>query len=139
LRPSTLNLPQPSSFYRAGLWRFRPGGRADPAGRIGEGLLRDRGRVLFTFCGRQRREVVVQNFLPVLAGDRAAAEKAAHRLHRKFALKLVDLWRVESGVPVSDWLTNPPNWKSFGPPSNADAASFSSRFTSAIGNMAACC
>jgi KDO2-lipid IV(A) lauroyltransferase len=55
---------------------------------------------------RQRCEVVVQNFLPVLAGDRAAAEKAAHRLHRKFAAKLVDLWRVESGVPVQNWLTN---------------------------------
>ena len=55
---------------------------------------------------RQRREVVVQNFLPVFAGDRAAAERAAHRLHRNFAVKLVDLWRVESGVPVQDWLTN---------------------------------
>ena len=56
---------------------------------------------------RQRREVVVQNFLPAFAGDRSAAEKAAHRLYRNFALKLVDLWRVESGVPVRDWLTNP--------------------------------
>jgi KDO2-lipid IV(A) lauroyltransferase len=55
---------------------------------------------------RQRCEVVVQNFLPVYAGDRAVAEKAAHRLHRKFAAKMVDLWRVESGVPVQNWLTN---------------------------------
>jgi KDO2-lipid IV(A) lauroyltransferase len=37
-----------------------------------------------------------------------AAEKAAHRLHRKFALKLVDLWRAESGVPVRNWLVNEP-------------------------------
>ena len=28
-------------------------------------------------------------------------------LHSKFAVKLVDLWRVESGVPVQNWLTNP--------------------------------
>ena len=56
---------------------------------------------------RQRREVVVQNFLPAFAGDRLAAGKAAHRLHRNFAVKLVDLWRVEGGVPVRDWLTNP--------------------------------
>jgi KDO2-lipid IV(A) lauroyltransferase len=56
---------------------------------------------------RQRREVVVQNFLPVCAGDRLAAEKAARRLHRNFALKMADLWRVEGGAPVRDWLTNP--------------------------------
>jgi KDO2-lipid IV(A) lauroyltransferase len=28
-------------------------------------------------------------------------------MHRKFAAKLVDLWRVESGEPVRNWLTNP--------------------------------
>ncbi len=56
---------------------------------------------------RQRREIVVQNFLPVLAGDRKAAVKAAHRLHRKFGAKLVDLWSVENGMPVQNWLTNP--------------------------------
>jgi KDO2-lipid IV(A) lauroyltransferase len=56
---------------------------------------------------RQRREMVVQNLLPAFAGDRSAAEKAAHRLHRNFAAKMVDLWRVESGAPVRNWLTNP--------------------------------
>jgi KDO2-lipid IV(A) lauroyltransferase len=50
---------------------------------------------------------VVQNFLPVFAGDRTVAEKAARAMHRKFASKMVDLWRVESGVPVQNWLTNP--------------------------------
>ena len=57
---------------------------------------------------RQRREIVVQNLLPVLGNDRAAAAKTAHRLHRKFAAKLVDLWSVENGVPVKNWLTNLP-------------------------------
>ena len=56
---------------------------------------------------RQRCEVVVQNFLPVFAGDRVAATKAARAAHRKFAAKLVDLWRVESGEPVRNWLTDP--------------------------------
>ena len=89
---------------------------------------------------RQRREVVVQNFLPVFAGDRAAAEKAARAAHRKFAAKLVDLWRVESGEPVRNWLTNPTaNWKSSTPPGDADAARCSSRCISAIGSMAGCC
>jgi KDO2-lipid IV(A) lauroyltransferase len=56
---------------------------------------------------RQRCEVVVQNFLPVFGGDRAAAEKAARAAHRKFAAKMIDLWCVESGKPVSNWITNP--------------------------------
>jgi lauroyl/myristoyl acyltransferase len=60
---------------------------------------------------RERREVVVRNLLPALRGDRAAAEEAAHRLHRKFALKLIDLWRVEGGVPVREWLKNEPEFE----------------------------
>jgi lauroyl/myristoyl acyltransferase len=95
-----------SSFYRAGLWRFGLAVvRVLPAGLV-KGFCVIVAEFYFLFR-RQRREVVVQNFLPAFAGDRAAAEKAAHRLHRKFALKLVDLWRVEGGVPVQNWLTNP--------------------------------
>jgi lauroyl/myristoyl acyltransferase len=97
--------PNPFSFYRAGLWRL---GlvivRILPVG-----LVKGFAVLLAEFYWRlQRRrcEVVIQNFLPVFAGERAAAEKVAHRLHRKFATKLVDLWRVESGVPVQNWLTN---------------------------------
>jgi predicted RND superfamily exporter protein len=94
-----------SSFYRAGLWRFGLAVvRILPAG-LAKGFSVIVAEFYFLFR-RQRREVVVRNFLPVFAGDRAAAEKAAHRLHRKFALKLVDLWRVEGGVPVQNWLTN---------------------------------
>jgi KDO2-lipid IV(A) lauroyltransferase len=51
--------------------------------------------------------VVVQNFLPVFAGDRVAAEKAARAAHRNFAAKLVDLWRVEGGEQKHNWLTIP--------------------------------
>ncbi|MGA3284214.1 MAG: MMPL family transporter [Verrucomicrobiota bacterium] len=99
------NTTQPA-FYRAGLWRL---GlvivRILPVG-----LVKGFAVVVAEFyfrLQRQRCEIVVRNFLPVFAGDRAAAEKAAHRLHRKFAAKMVDLWRVESGVPVQNWLTNP--------------------------------
>jgi KDO2-lipid IV(A) lauroyltransferase len=96
----------PSAFYRAGLWRFGLAVvRVLPAGLV-KGFSVIVAEFYFLFR-RQRREVVVQNFLPVFAGDRIAAEKAAHRLHRKFAMKLVDLWRVEGGVPVQNWLTNP--------------------------------
>jgi predicted RND superfamily exporter protein/lauroyl/myristoyl acyltransferase len=100
-RPST----SPSAFYRAGLWRF---GLA-VVRILPPGLVKGFSVIVaefYFFFRRQRREVVVRNFLPAFAGDRAAAKKAAHRLHRKFALKLVDLWRVEGGVPVQNWLTN---------------------------------
>jgi len=102
-QPSTLN---PSALYRAGLWRL---GlvivRILPTWLV-KGFAVVVAELYWLFQ-RQRCEVVVQNFLPVFAGDRPAAEKAAHRLHRKFAAKMVDLWRVESGVPVKNWLTNP--------------------------------
>jgi predicted RND superfamily exporter protein len=100
---STLNS---FAFYRAGLWRL---GliivRVLPVGLV-KGFAMMLAEFYFLLQSR-RCEVVVQNFLPVFAGDRPAAEKAAHRLHRKFASKMVDLWRVESGVPVRNWLTNP--------------------------------
>ena len=54
---------------------------------------------------RQRCEVVVQNFLPVFAGDKSAAEKAARAAHRNFAAKLIDLWCVENGEVTRNWLT----------------------------------
>ena len=105
---STLHAPQPpSSFYRAGLWRLGLGVvRVLPAAFV-KGFCVLVAEVYY-LVQRRRRRVVVENFLPVFGGDRLAAEKAAHRLHRKFALKLVDLWRAESGVPVRNWLVNEP-------------------------------
>jgi predicted RND superfamily exporter protein/lauroyl/myristoyl acyltransferase len=100
--PSSINA---FSLYRAGLWRL---GlvivRILPVGLV-KGFAMFLAELYWRFQ-RQRCEVVVQNFLPLFAGDRAAAEKAAHQLHRKFAAKMVDLWRVEGGVPVQNWLTN---------------------------------
>jgi predicted RND superfamily exporter protein/lauroyl/myristoyl acyltransferase len=94
------------AFYRAGLWRL---GlvivRILPVGLV-KGFAVIAAELYWRFQ-RQRCEVVVQNFLPIFNGDRATAKKAAHQLHRKFAAKMVDLWRVESGVPVQNWLTNP--------------------------------
>jgi uncharacterized protein len=97
---------RPSGFYRTFLWRLGlvtvrvlPIGVAKTLGVL-------LAEVYFRF-NRERREVVVRNFLPAFAGERMAAEEAAHQLHANFARKLVDLWRVESGVTVRDWLTNP--------------------------------
>jgi len=102
-QPSTLN---PFSLYRAGLWRM---GlvlvRILPVGGV-KGFAVVLAEFYWWFQ-RRRCEVVVQNFLPLFAGDRTAAEQATRRMHRKFAAKMVDLWRVESGVPVQNWLTDP--------------------------------
>ena len=102
-QPSTLN---PFALYRAGLWRL---GltlvRILPAGLV-KGFAMLLGE-LYWRLQRRRCEVVVQNFLPLFAGDRPAAEQATRRMHQKFAAKMVDLWRVESGVPVQNWLTDP--------------------------------
>jgi uncharacterized protein len=103
---SPLHPPSPpSSFYRVGLWRVGLAiVRALPA-RLVKGFCMTVAEAHFRF-GRQRREVVVQNLLPALSGNRSEAEKTARRLYRNFAAKLVDLWRVEGGVPVRDWLTD---------------------------------
>ncbi len=103
-QPSTLN-PQPifllsRRFVAAGT-RHRP----NPAGRVGERIGDGSGRVLLAVPAPALRSGGAK-LSAAFAGDRAAAEKAAHRLHRKFAAKLVDLWRVESGVPVQNWLTH---------------------------------
>jgi lauroyl/myristoyl acyltransferase len=94
------------AFYHAGLWRL---GlvlvRLLPV-RLVKGFATLLAR-FYCWFQWQRCEVVVQNFLPLFAGDRTAAEQATRRMHQKFAAKLVDLWRVESGTPVRNWLTNP--------------------------------
>jgi predicted RND superfamily exporter protein len=93
------------AFYRGGLWRLGLlAARIFPAvflKTFAAGLAD-----LYWLFQRQRCEVVVQNFLPVFSGDQAAAEKAARAAHRNFAAKLIDLWRVESGEVVRNWLTN---------------------------------
>jgi len=93
------------AFYRAGLWRLG----LTIVRILPVGLVKGFAVIVAEFYWRfqrQRCEIVVKNFLPVFGGSRAAAEKTAHQLHRKFAWKMVDLWRVESGVPVQNWLTN---------------------------------
>jgi lauroyl/myristoyl acyltransferase len=95
------------AFYRAGLWHFGLAAvRILPVSWV-KGLCLIVAELYYRFQ-RERREMVVDNFLPVLGGDREAAKKAAHRLFLKFSAKLVDLWRVESGVPVTGWLTHSP-------------------------------
>ena len=93
------------AFYRGGLWRLGlTCARIFPAALLKKiaAALAD----IYWSLQLQRCEVVVQNFLPVFADNQAAAEKAARAAHRNFAAKLVDLWRVEGGEVVRNWLVN---------------------------------
>jgi len=61
----------------------------------------------------QRREVVIQNLLPVLNNDRAAATRAARELFTEFMLKVADLLRYESGVAAGHWTGGWSGWEHF--------------------------
>ncbi len=60
-----------------------------------------------------RREIVVQNLLPVFRGDRKLAEKSVCKLFGQFALKICDLLRFESGVADKNWFTGWKGWEHF--------------------------
>jgi KDO2-lipid IV(A) lauroyltransferase len=96
---------QAPAFYRGGVWKLGLlAARIFPAA-----LLKKFAAAMAGFYLRfqpRRVQVVLQNFLPVLDNDRAAAEKAVRAAHQNFAGKLVDLWRVEGGEEVKNWLTN---------------------------------
>lgn len=60
-----------------------------------------------------RREVLIQNLLPPLNGDRRKATILGRRLINQFAIKLVDLWRYEAGLPIDDLLGTAGGWEHF--------------------------
>ena len=62
---------------------------------------------------RARRDVVVQNLLPALQGDRQAAEQKARQVFRAMAMKVADLWRFESGLVQPSWFNEQKDWVLF--------------------------
>jgi lauroyl/myristoyl acyltransferase len=103
---------KPSSLYRADFWLLGLSvGRVLPE-RFCQWL--SRGLILLYYLTQpQRREIVIQNLLPVLNGNRHAAGRAARALFGQFALKVTDLWRHESGVSVEHWLAVWSGWDIF--------------------------
>jgi lauroyl/myristoyl acyltransferase len=93
------------AFYRGGSWRLGLMAARTFPPRLLKTIARA-GAGLYLQFQPNRAEVVVRNFLPVFNGDRPAAAKAVRNAHQNFAAKLVDLWRVESGENVTNWLTN---------------------------------
>ncbi len=102
----------PSQFYGAFIWQ------------IGLSLGRFIPVPVFVFFARlfaaiywrlaaHRREIVIQNLLPVLNGDRGLATRKARELFTEFMLKITDLWRYESGVTFDRWLGEWNGWEHF--------------------------
>jgi lauroyl/myristoyl acyltransferase len=102
----------PSSLYRAGFWR------------LGLRIVRILPRwfcillgrtfaTVYWLLARERRETVIQNFLPALHNDRAAAERKAKDLFQQFGVKIVDLWQYEAGMPIDQRLAYGTGWEHF--------------------------
>ncbi|MES1180297.1 MAG: MMPL family transporter, partial [Verrucomicrobiota bacterium] len=102
----------PSQFYQARLWQ---------CGLLLVRVLPDRfcaalakiAGAIYWRLAPHRREIVIQNLLPVFQNDRPAATRAARDLFREFALKLADLWRYEGGVAVANWFVDWNGWEAF--------------------------
>jgi lauroyl/myristoyl acyltransferase len=92
-RPSPLS-PHPSHFYRAGFWRLGILFVQIFPTRFCAWLI-DLLIRIYRPLERHRYQIVVENLLPPLNGDRAKAELKARELFHQFGLKLIDLWRYE--------------------------------------------
>jgi KDO2-lipid IV(A) lauroyltransferase len=108
--PSALSAP--SSLYRQEFWL------------LGLWLVRILPRWFCLMLGRAlakvywiaapaRREIVIENLLPALQNDRAAATNKARELFRQFVVKVVDLWRYEAGLPIQNSFGNATGWEHF--------------------------
>ncbi len=102
----------PSAFYGALPWRL---GLA-MARTLPLGFLRASAGAfarLYMLARPRRREVVLQNLLPLFNGDREAATSVARRLFGSFGRKLVDLMRFEAGVSLTRRFVALNDWERF--------------------------
>jgi len=102
---------EPSSLYRAGLWKagIRTIRILPTAITIGLGKLL---ATAYWALVPARRQIVINNLLPVL-GDLKAAQKGARELFQQFSIKLIDLWQFESGRPVKTLFSELIGWEHF--------------------------
>jgi len=103
---------KPSRFYGSILWRLGLFlARTMPARSL-KWQAASLASIYATVFPR-RREVVVQNLLPLCEGHRARAEQLSAALFRQFARKLVDLWRFEAGISVAHLFSELTGWEHF--------------------------
>lgn len=98
------DLGAPPGIYSAGWWRIALFLPRMISGNL-LGAMAEQAASLYARVSAGRRAIVVENLLPVLAGNRPAAEAAADRLFRNFGRKLADLWRCEAGLPAAPLIT----------------------------------
>jgi predicted RND superfamily exporter protein len=96
---------QPSSFYRAWLWRLGLRLTRRVPRRVLEAACQGLAAAHFAL-DKARRDVVIENLLPLAGGERERAMRAARALYRQFALKLLDLWRFENGQSIKVAFSN---------------------------------
>ena len=109
-KPSAFD--RPSSLYRAEVWRLGVAIACKLSPGACSRLSKTLGDVYWKLCVR-RREIVIQNLLPAIGGDRVQAEKISRELFRHFAQKLADLWRYEGGLPIDDLFGELTGWEHF--------------------------
>jgi KDO2-lipid IV(A) lauroyltransferase len=110
--PNGIQPSKPSSFYRSEFWR---------AGLWTARLLPQRACVLLSriavriywTLARHRLETVTRNLLPALGGKETEAKRQAKELFQQFALKLIDLWRLEAGLSIDDHFGEMTGWEHF--------------------------
>jgi predicted exporter/lauroyl/myristoyl acyltransferase len=109
---SASKISGPSQFYRARFWQFGlwfvrmlPASVCFGTARI--------GAAIYWHLAPHRRQVVIENLLPVLGSDRMAAKRMARKMYTEFAIKLTDLWRYESGVKAEHWFVDWAGWENF--------------------------
>ncbi len=101
-----------SAFYGAKVWRLElAAARLLPPALYARWC--QRFAVFYYHTNWWRRNVVTNNLLPVLGGDRAAAKREARELFRQFARKLVDLWQFENGCAIDGWIREWTGWDHF--------------------------
>jgi uncharacterized protein len=112
LKSSGTTISGPSQFYSTFIWRaglalggFIPA----PVFTLFARLL----AAIYWRLAARRKEIVIQNLLPVLNGDRREAARIGRELITEFFLKITDLWRYESGVAFESWLGEWNGWKHF--------------------------
>lgn len=101
---------RPSSLYRAKLWRLgqRMARRLPRAWSV---ALANVVAALYFGAVPRRRQFVLENLLPALGGDREGARAASRRLFGQFAVKLADLLRYESGLPITGLFHDMRGWE----------------------------
>ncbi|HZV35525.1 MAG TPA: MMPL family transporter [Verrucomicrobiae bacterium] len=104
MRPSSLYC---SGFWHLGLWLAR-----NLSPKMSARISRLLAALYWRFAGH-RREIIVENFMPAFNGERKPAEQTGRKMLEQFALKVADLWRYESGLPVDHLFGEWTGWDYF--------------------------